>query len=454
MLGNIKAIINRLFGKRTVNTDKELAEARKSATVYKSISHENITALVANALSILAFGDGTVSVDPEGLTDNARELIEKVIAREWKKNKKNGALCLGTGEIVSVPYATLVGGKAKIFVDTVSKERIIITEQKGEQITQCVVISDKKTIDKIDYFRLTSYSLEGNSYLISQKCVSESGVEYPLFKVDDWADITPEILIPNVERLPIGIFKCPANNRSSGKASVPITYGCDATIGKIVKTFKDIENEFEHKKVKLLADKTLFPKVSYDKSGTMVINDPIPDFVLTLGNSDKVSLDVFDPAFRESAYFAKLNMHFAFLEKEIGVSRGILTDAITQGATATEIKRANNATFNFTDDIRKNFVEYFDNLIYGVCVLLNFYGLTDVIVPEKVKLNYDWSYSLLEDSTETFNQKAQAVSLGAERLAELRMFIHPEETLEEAQAICAEIQAESEGSTEAILDAE
>ena len=75
--------------------------------------------------------------------------------------------------------------------------------------------------------------------------------------------------------------------------------------------------------------------------------------------------------------------------------------------------------------------------MYGINVLCNFYGIEQ---DTPYRISYDWSYALLEDSTATWAQKLQAVSVGAEKKAELRMFLHPDEDEATAQAVIDEIQ--------------
>ena len=59
------------------------------------------------------------------------------------------------------------------------------------------------------------------------------------------------------------------------------------------------------------------------------------------------------------------------------------------------------------------------------------------------ELSTDWSYSLLEDSQQEFSQLMQGESRGVIKKAELRQFLKPGETLEEAQKVIDEIKSES-----------
>ena len=106
----------------------------------------------------------------------------------------------------------------------------------------------------------------------------------------------------------------------------------------------------------------------------------------------------------------------------------------TQGATATEIRRAMYQTFCLLDDIQREYEQYIDQLMYGINVLCNYYGID---ADSEYNVNYSWSYALLEDTSETFNQMMQGNSIGAISNAEIRAFI-TDEDLETAAARVAE----------------
>ena len=64
-------------------------------------------------------------------------------------------------------------------------------------------------------------------------------------------------------------------------------------------------------------------------------------------------------------------------------------------------------------------------------MLVNYYGMAPY---SEYDVKFSYSFALLEDTSATFSQKMQAESIGAEDVVEIRQFIHPEETREEAQA--------------------
>ena len=445
-MGNIwirvRGWVLRLFGVKPEMSDDAMSEAEIDAQKYYDVTKENITAIVSNTLSTLAFGDGDVTVAAQNETDVQLpriDLLSELLKTEMRNAKRNVAAGLGVGMIATIPYSVDNGGGRKIYTATITKDRFYITGMQGTDITSCVVIADVFEQEKNMYFRWTDYEVENGTYIIRNKATKNTD-EIPLTDVPRWADIEPEIRIAGVDRLPIGIFRCPtANRRPDDVTGVPITFGCDATLAKIAKTLEDIETEFDRKKAKVFVDRSLI-KTEYDENGKAIKNDFSDSLYVKFENNDKMAIDIFDPALRESSYYVKLQQHFAFLEKEIGVSRGVLTDSESRDATATEIRRAMYQTFCLLDDIHTEFEHYINAVMYGINVLCNFYGL-EADTPYDIKC--DWSYALLEDTQSTFAQKMQAISVGAERPAELRMFLHPDESIEEAQAVIDEIRESS-----------
>lgn len=80
--------------------------------------------------------------------------------------------------------------------------------------------------------------------------------------MEEWGGIAPEIRIGNVERLPIGIFRCPASNRRpKTMEGVPITYGCKATMDKIAACFFEIEKNMATNPSRYLLTGTCLTKV-------------------------------------------------------------------------------------------------------------------------------------------------------------------------------------------------
>lgn len=416
MFESVKDIIYSLFGKIVKQTKKDIQDAKEQTREYQDTGQENITAIFANSLSTLAFSDSSISITNNDITTKRTELLNSVMQDFWANIKQNIAIGNGCGMIVSIPYCV----NGKLYIDNVSKDRVFVSGMQGKDITKLTVMAAIRHTDNgIKYVRWTDYSIDNGIYTIRQKA-TKSNIPCPLTEIEDWAGILPEMHIANVDKLPVGIYKCPTSSRRPDKIDgVPITFGCQKTIDRIHSCLEDLDKEYKNKKIKVFADSNLFDK--NDKIDKTLFKQ----FTVDSGLQDKTFFQVFDPAFRDTGYYNRLEHLFAQVEKEVGTSRGILTDLnITNGATATEIKRATYQTFSLCDDIHKNTEKYIDGLVYGLNVLANYFNLT----PESdYQINYDWSYSMLEDTQNTFNQLIQAKSVGAVETAEIRQYVTNED---------------------------
>ncbi len=435
MRGDIRQIIWRLFRKLLTATDDEIDRNKKNMSSYQNTDDLNPTAIFANALSVLAFGDSSVNItDANGNSTRRTELLDEIAQKHWKTIKQNIAVGNGCGMIAAIPYSVNNGLGRRIYIDVVSKDRMFVTGVQGDEITSITVLADHRQIGFKDYYRWADYAVNNGVYTITQR-VTKDQSPVSMDAVPDWAKIDEVISISGVNRLPIGIYKCPTSNRRPSTIDgVPITYGCQKTIQRIKDTLEQIDKEYSEKQSRIFADGLMFDK-----------NNNVSDTVFkTLHTSkmvvEKPFFEIFSPEFRDTSLFHRLEENFAMLEKEVGTSKGVVTNLATNGATATEIKRATYQTFALCDDIHTNTKAYFDGLMYGVNVLCNYYGL---FPDSEYKINYDWSYAMLEDSEATYKQLAEGKSQGVISGVELRQYIKPDETIDEAKAAIEEIRKNS-----------
>ena len=199
---------------------------------------------------------------------------------------------------------------------------------------------------------------------------------------------------------------------------------------------KQLVREYELKETFVGADITMFDgKNALPKNGLWKkIDSGKDDF-----------FEVFDPDFRD--YTNRLQELYKRLEHEIGTSYGILSEVDSQNATATEIKRSMYDTFTICDDMRSNIEKGLEDFFYACNVLANAYNLSPM---GEYTLDFDWSYSLLEDTQTEWSQMTWAESKGIMSKVELRQWLKPEETLEESQKAIDEIR-ESDPSVEELL---
>ena len=434
----IQYVLSFLFKTNTQTTNKEIDDNSKYGKLYESIDDINFGAIFSNKLANYTISDSTMNIDG----DNARvELLNKTGNSMWKKAKKIVSMSFGYGGVIIVPYVK--GGK--IYYNLVPQNRLTIDETDGELITGATVLAEKKTIsgqiNTKTYLRWTNYKVENGNMVITQQFSDDKGNKIPA--PDFWKDIQEVRTITNVDRVLFGYIKSPINNRKANdKYGVPITYGCDATILEIKETMKQMIREYELKECFVGVDYTMFKT---DKKGS--INTLPTDGLYKTFNFDDNDnkFNVFDPPYRD--YTIRLQELYKRLEHEVGTSYGILSEVDSQQATATEIKRSMYDTFTICDDMRSNVEKGMEDFFYACNVLANAYNLS----PQgEYELNFDWSYSLLEDTATEWSQKTWAYSNGIEKKVEMRQWLHPDESLEDSEKAIKEIE-EAEPTTEDLL---
>ena len=434
MLKNIFLwILQNIFKINTQTTQKEVEDNQKYAIEYEAIDDINFNALFSNKLANYVINDSNVNLEGK----NARvELLDNTTQSMWKKAKKIVSMGFGYGGVIIVPYVK--GGK--IFYSIVPQNRLTIDETEGENIIGATVLAEKKTItpaigDVKTYIRWTNYKVENGNITITQQFTNQDGTKIPV--PDFWKNIQEVQVISGVDRVLFGYLKSPINNRKSAdNYGVPITYGCESTILEIKETMKELFREYKLKEAFVGADTTMF-------NGKDAL--PANGLFRKVDSGEDNFWEVFDPAFRP--YTDRLEELYRRLEHEIGTSAGILSQVNTQNATATEIKRAMYDTFTIVDDMRSNIEKALKDFLYSANVLANAYNLS----PQgKYEVSFDWDYSLLEDSAETFGQLITGLSKGIISEVEVRQWMKPSESLEEAQKAIDEIKASQPKVTDLI----
>ena len=433
MLRNIFLwILQNVFKVDTQTTQKEVEDNQVYAREYERIDDINFNAIFSNKLANYVVNDSNVNLTGE----NARvDLLDNTLQSMWKRAKKIISMGFGYGGVVLVPYVK--GGK--IYYNIVPQNRLTIDETEGDLITGATILAERKIItgriSKKVYLRWTNYKIENGNLEITQQFTDEDGNKIPV--PDFWKNIQEKQIITGVDRCLFGYLKSPVNNRRGyDKYGVPITYGCESTIAEIKDTLKQLYREYKLKETFVGADVTMFNgKNALPANGLFKKVDA--------GKDD--FFEVFDPAFRP--YTERLQELYKRLEHEIGTSYGILSEVTTQNATATEVKRAMYDTFTIVDDMRSNVEKAIDDFLYSANVLANAYNLS----PQgEYEVGFDWDYSLLEDSQEAFTQLITAQGKGIISEVEVRQFLKPDETLEDAQAKIDEIKY-NEPSVEQII---
>lgn len=430
LLKNLWIKILALFGIKTSTTDMQYGDNQLYENNYEDIRKINFNAIFSNKISNYVCNESTISIDN---VDRRTELLNNTIELVDKDKKRIINRILGTGGVALVPYVY----NKQVLYNIIPQFRISINEVQGNKDINATILADVKTIKDgfttKSYYRWQNEEVRNGNLYITQKYTDENGAT--IDKPVEFNNVDDEVVIPNVDRCLYGRFKSPVDNRkSTNDYGVPITYGCGATINEIYECLEQIRNEFKLKEVFVGVDETLFRK---DKNGKPILP---PDRLYKTFVADGDDFwQIFDPAIRDSSYYARLQELFERLEKEVGTSKGILTNPESINATATEIRKAMYDTYTIVGDMREQFEKGMADFLYACNVIANYYNLTPMSLEDNV-LNYDWSYELLENTQETFNQLVVGKNNGVVDEVELRQFIFPSETTEEAEAKIKEIK--------------
>lgn len=419
MLRSVWEYILRIFGVAKTNTTGEQWEENMGfAQRYEANAEMNFTAIFANKLSTLAISESTADV----VGDNSRvAFLDECLGDVWGRMKRVVSRMLGAGGCVIVPYVC----NGRIQFDILSQERMVIHEKRGNRITRATVLADSVKHGERQYFRWMDYQVvEGNLY-IENKVTDQWGNDAI---VEQWAGIEDKA-IGGVDRVLFAYFQSPVDNRRFGDDyGVPITYGCDGVIEEIFDCFDQIRDEYKLKEVKIFADERMFQKDI--KTGKYRM--PSKVFFAAHGKESGDMIEVFSPEIRHSSYYERLQCLFGLLETSVGTSRGILTAPETRGATATEIKAGLYDTYAMIGDIRLTIEKGVRDYLYACNVLANYYELTPL---GEYGVGFDWSYEMIESSSESWGQLKDALDMGIKSKVELRQWLNPNETADEARKV-------------------
>ena len=421
-------ILTNVFKVKTETKPTEIEENQKYANEYERIDEINFSAIFSNKLANYVVSDSNMNI----LGDNDRqELLNKLGQSMWKKMKKYTSMAFGYGGVFIVPYVK----KGKLFYSVVPQGRVTIDETEGDLITGATILAERKDISEKmgqtkSYLRWTNYRLKNNNLVIEQKFSDEMG--HPIPTPDFWKNIMLKQTITNVDRVLFCYIKSPVNNRKANdKYGVPITYGCDDTIKEIKETMKQLFYEYKAKKNFIGVDATLFnAKNRLPEDGIYKTFD--------FGTDGEDKFEIYDPQFRD--YTNRLQELYKRLEHEVGTSYGILSEVDSMNATATEIKRSMYDTFTICDDMRTNIEKAMEDLFYSCNVLANAYNLSS---QGDYKIDFDWAYSLLEDTDAEFSHLIQGEAKGVVKKEELRQWIYPDEDIEDSKKAIEEIKKEN-----------
>ena len=226
---------------------------------YEDGEGENITAVIAGKLAMLAFADSTLAVEdcncPEA--PGARVLlIRELLAELWHNDAGwITAQMLGKGGKLLLP--TYDGGA--LHIRAIDQSRIAIREMDGSRIAAATLLADVGEVQGRQCSLLADYERCGGDQRISYRAVRSDGAALPLDCVARWAGITPEIGVSGTDRLLFAYLRCPRDNRRERRLyGVPITYGAEQAIAELEEHGRIYRREYKLTRPMLGLDSSLW----------------------------------------------------------------------------------------------------------------------------------------------------------------------------------------------------
>ena len=413
-------------------TEKAAVFGRK----YARKSALNLTAVAANKIANITVSDSDIRVIADSET---AAVLRNDMAIAAAKMKLVATRALGVGGVVMRPRIY----NGKMMVELFNQERVIVLDSVGDMITKAVFILCDANTGDTDELRVEIHELCGTTYTIKQRVVRNGALvaELPhggnlprsgtacttelteLFKESHDGAGPDDITIDGVDSMLFGWVKCPVDDRGDGVSfyGVPITYGCEMLIAEIEEQLAMLQSEVIDKRAFIGADFRLFRSDGRGRESLMPGANVFKKFDAAGGVDDQPFFEVFSPEMRVASIVESVNFRLGLLEKAMGVNRGVLTDLLVTDGTATAIRRSMHDTFTLVDALRGEIEAGFRQLLYAMGMLRQAADGSKVF--GDVSLAFDWSYGLIEDSSETFAQLAEGLKLGAVSAEELRAFL-------------------------------
>lgn len=317
-----------------------------------------------------------------------------------------------------------------------------IINMDGEEITEAYGIVDWYTdADNRIFFLLRHHALDKDGTLTVSYSVVDGN--YKPAHLEQWSDYEDlAFSFAGAGHIGFGRYKSPANSRGlSPIYGVPLNFGCAEIEKKIFTDLKMVDDEFKNGKSVIFTDpRNLL--TDKEKGGYKIAENIIP--IQSRAGQSGSNIDIFNPTLRFSEHYSKLVSDLSMYEKQVGTSKGILTDNETAyTATATAVRRSNSDTLALLDKIRNSIDAGNRMTLEADAVYLN-------IARDLWDYASDW-YDPFEDPAEQWDRLVEAKEQGAAEVDDLIRWAFPRldsEQIEEKKAKIA--AAQTSGADEAI----
>ena len=308
---------------------------------------------------------------------------------------------------------------------------------------------DKNTI----YSRVEYHKLVDNTVTVINKAFKSTsapgkvdvlGTEVPLTSVPEWSMLEPETTIVGVNRLLFAYFKMPEANTIDTHSPLGVS-GFDKVKGLIAEADRQYSRllwEFEGGELAIDIDRNALKWMSdpnNDDKGSSVMAKLQDRLYRRVDLGEDNTYEVFSPDLRDQSLINGLNCILMRIEDGAGMSRGTLSDVISEAKTATELRMLRIRSYESNAHIQKAIQKALTDAIYVMNVYCDLYEITP---SGEYEVSFEWDDSILSDSDSELTKRMILMQNGLAGKVETRMWAFGE-TERQAREALIKIQQEN-----------
>lgn len=431
--------------------DKLGYERRRSDSLLRAglydiddLVHISYLDIAASKITNLSCVEATNEIKYESSLCAPLENISNTLQR-LKSDIAHGALT--KGGFYTVPYFDDSG---TLRIMPLNSDYVRILKREGEQLRDVLIALETFTAKNGSiYFLIRRHTLDANGNLQITYFATQNGGalnNIPPFLPEHWKYCVENSEAYNgVNHIGFGYYRSPVNSRGIPTVEgVPMDFGCADTINKLRELDKLEGMEFSDGKRILFIHPSIAKQIQDNGKQKLTVAENV--FLAGTGGMGTTIDDYikqFNPEIRVEKYTPRRQELYVELENCMKLSRGIFTEnTVTQGGTATEVRRSNAETLSFIDNVH-NMLDRGDEMTLEAC------GIYLDIRRELWEYASDY-FDPFADPDKQFEQIRLGVQDGAISMSTETMWLKPSLSPEEAEA---EIQkAREERGSESDFD--
>lgn len=399
MLKWIKNTILRLMGQQSADltiSPKMSSLIRLWADLYGGKGADQplrLPASIAAEFARLVVVESEISVTGSGRGDWLMEQLLPFLSR-LREYVEYG--CALGGEVFK-PY---VSGD-KLLVDVVQADCFFPTAFDSSGRMTGAVFTQQIVRENRIFTRAESHVYQNGSEVIQNKAFSSTssatlGGEIPLTSVPEWADISPEATISDIDRPLFAYFRIPLANNKDRHSPLGISVFANA-----VKVMEDANQQYqrlmwEYNGGQLAIDVSA-GAIRKGKDGNYHMDQREQRLYRRVLEPDVLQNDfyhAFTPQLRDGSYLAGLDSILKKVEFQSHLAFGTFSDPASTEKTATEIRASKQRSYSAVSDIQRALQSALDDLVYSMDKLASLYQLAP---PGEYKTSYNWHDGVLQD---------------------------------------------------------